>query len=100
MPDKITFVSIGTVDPDQTDALNIYATNAPPILMEAGAVPRIKAKLVEELVGEGAPQTVFIADFPSADAVHKAFASDDYKALIPARDRAFKKLNFFIVEEF
>ncbi|MEM9043814.1 MAG: DUF1330 domain-containing protein [Pseudomonadota bacterium] len=100
MSDKVTFVSIGTVDPDQADALSTYATHAPPLLIEAGAVPRMKAKLVEELVGDGAPQTVFIADFPNAEAVHEVFASDAYRALVPARDKAFKKLNFFLVEDF
>lgn len=69
-------------------------------MIKVGAVPRIKANLVEELVGDGAPQTVFIADFPNAEAVREAFGSDAYQALVPAREKAFKKLNFFLVEEF
>jgi len=100
MSDPIPFVSVGTPDPNEQDALEEYATKAPPILMEAGAVPKVKAKMVEQLVGDRPAGTLFVAEFPSAEAVKAAFASEAYQALVPARNKAFKELNFFIMEAF
>ncbi|MEO1680710.1 MAG: DUF1330 domain-containing protein [Pseudomonadota bacterium] len=100
MSGPILFVSIGTPNPDEAEALEDYAAKAPSLLMAAGAVPKVKAKLVEQLVGEGSAGTLFVAEFPSAEAVKTAFASEAYQALLPARNKAFKELNFFIMEAF
>lgn len=100
MSQPVLFVSIGTPNPDEADALQEYAAKAPPLLMAAGAKPRVKAKLVEQLVGDTPAGTLFVAEFPSADAVRDVFASDAYTALLPVRDKAFKSLNFLIMEDF
>ncbi len=97
---NVLFVSLGTIDETAPDALKEYAAAAPPILAAAGAKARVRAKLSEQLVGSDAPQTVFVAEFPSAEAARSAFQSEEYKALIPIRDKAFRKLDFFLVEEF
>ncbi len=96
----VTFISIGTVNPDEGEAMQSYATQAPPLLVAAGAKPKMRGRLVEELVGDGAPQTIFIAEFDSAEAAKAALATDEYQALVPDRDKAFSKLNFFLVDEF
>jgi uncharacterized protein (DUF1330 family) len=100
MSDPVLFVSIGTPDPDQPEALQDYAAKAPPILIEAGAVPKVKARLAEPLIGSQPPGTLFVAEFPSAAAARAVFETDAYKALIPAREKAFKHLNFLIMEAF
>ncbi|MEO1398392.1 MAG: DUF1330 domain-containing protein, partial [Pseudomonadota bacterium] len=76
MSNPVIFVSIGTPNPDETEALQEYATKAPPLLMAGGAKPKVKAKLVEQLVGDTSAGTLFVAEFPNADAVRKVFASD------------------------
>ena len=100
MPEPVLFVSIGTPDPEQSDALMEYAEKAPPLLVAAGAVPKTRAKLVEQLVGADAPGTLFVAEFPSVEAVKSVFSSDAYTALIPTRDKAFTDLKFLIMEAF
>ncbi|MEM0949507.1 MAG: DUF1330 domain-containing protein [Pseudomonadota bacterium] len=100
MSDAVLFVSIGTPNPDAPEALQKYATEAPPLLMAGGAKPKVKAKLVERLVGANSAGTLFVAEFPSAQAVHDVFSSDAYQALVPVRDRAFVELNFMIMETF
>ena len=77
-----------------------YGTKAPPLLQAAGAVPKVKAKLAEHLVGSADIGTLFVAEFPSADAARAAFETEEYKSLIPIRDKAFKQLNFMIMEAF
>ena len=97
---KVLFVSLGTPEPSQVDALQSYATTAPPLLVAAGAQPRFRARRVEQLVGSAAPETLFVAEFPSVEVAKAAFAQPDYQALVPLRDKAFRKLDFFLAEEF
>ena len=100
MSDPVIFVSLGTPNPDEAEALQEYAAKAPPLLMAAGAKPKVKAKLVEHLVGDTPTGTLFVAEFPSADVVREVFASEAYTALLPVRNKAFKTLNFMIMEDF
>ncbi|MEO0912061.1 MAG: DUF1330 domain-containing protein [Pseudomonadota bacterium] len=100
MADPITFVALGTPDPEGAEALARYAEAAVPMLVAAGGEPRFRARRVETLVGEDAPDTVFAVDFPDGDAVKGVLASDAYKALVPDRDAAFRKVTFLLAEQF
>ncbi|MEM8776761.1 MAG: DUF1330 domain-containing protein [Pseudomonadota bacterium] len=100
MSNPVLFASFGTPDPDGAQALEEYASSAVPLLTAVGAKPRVRAKVAEQLVGETELQTVFVVEFPSRESVDAVFDSDAYKALIPARSKAFKTLHFLILEEF
>lgn len=99
MGTPVTFVALGTLDPNEPEAFEAYASAAPALLMEAGGKVRCRMKVIESLVGENAPQTVFMVDFDSAETVKNMFASAEYKALIPHREKAFAKLEFFLAED-
>lgn len=99
MSDPVLFAALGTPNPDHPKALQDYAAKAPPILEAHGAKPRLRSRLVAPLLGEGAPGTIFVAEFPSEEALRRAFDDPGYKALIPLRDKAFADLRFMILEE-
>jgi uncharacterized protein (DUF1330 family) len=42
---------------------------------------------------------VLVMDFDSADAVSAMFESDEYRALVPVRDRGFEEMNILITQE-
>jgi uncharacterized protein (DUF1330 family) len=42
---------------------------------------------------------VLVMDFDSADAIGGMFKSDDYAALIPARDKGFAEMNIQLTRE-
>jgi len=42
---------------------------------------------------------VLVMDFESADAAASIFESDDYRALVPVRDRGFEEMNILIAHE-
>ncbi len=95
---KAMLVSLGVVNPDAADDLKAYQTGAGPLLMAAGAKIVGGWKFAHRLVGDRPIDTVFVAEFPNAEAIKAVWASDAYKALVPARDRGFKVLDQFIVE--
>ena len=39
---------------------------------------------------------VLVMDFDSTDAVSAMFESDEYRALVPVRDRGFEEMNILI----
>ena len=96
---KVTFIALGTPDPDQSDALKTYVEAAPKLLLAAGGVPVKRMKITETLLGEGGPATVFLMEFPSADAIKGVLASKEYQALIPHRDKGFKQVTFLLAED-
>jgi uncharacterized protein (DUF1330 family) len=42
---------------------------------------------------------VLVMDFESADTVGALFESDEYRALVPVRDRGFAEMNILITHE-
>ncbi len=97
---KVTFISLGIPDPDQDEALKSYIEAAPKLLLAAGGVPVKRMKIMETLLGEGGPSTVFLMEFPSADAIRRVLVSNEYQQLVPVRDKAFKELTFLLAEDF
>ncbi|MEM9330797.1 MAG: DUF1330 domain-containing protein [Pseudomonadota bacterium] len=97
---KVTLISLGTINPIGQDDFKIYAEKAPNLLLQAGGTPVRKMKVHELIKGENGPQTVFMMDFPSAEALKGVFDTEEYKALIPHRDKAFSQLTLLIAEEF
>ena len=96
---KVTFIALGTPDPDQSGALKAYVEAAPKLLLAAGGVPLKRLKITETLLGEGGPATAFLMEFPSADAIKGVLASQEYQQLIHDRDKAFKEMTFLLAED-
>lgn len=97
---KVVFISLGTPDPEQKDAFNVYVEAAPKLLLAAGGVPVTRVQVTETLLGDSGPATVFLMEFPSAEAIKGVLASQEYQRLVPFRDKAFKELTFLLAKTF
>ncbi len=65
-----------------------------------GAGGKLAKRLKVEKPIHGKPSgMVLVMDFDSADAISAMFESDDYAALIPARDRGFSEMNIQLANE-
>ena len=94
--EKSILIVAGFPDTNEQDALKHYTQNVGPLLAEAGGKPISKYAIKEKLHGEHSPANVFIAEFPSDNAIKAFFNTDEYKALLPYRNKAFKSINIYI----
>jgi len=60
----------------------------------------VQAKyMIKENLGQNeAPHFVIIVDYPSEDAAKKAWSSEEYKAILPLRDVAFKEVKILLTK--
>lgn len=82
----------------RADDLAQYQAAAGPIMKEHGA--RLLMKGRPETAFAGArPDLVILLAFPTSEAARAAFENDDYRSLIPVRNRAFERLDVVGLED-
>lgn len=55
--------------------------------------------IIIENLGQGEmPHVVFVVEYPSCEVARSVFTNDEYKAIIPLRDVAFKEVKILIAE--
>ena len=97
MADKATLVVTAVPNPSEMASVQEYLHGVLPLLMGAGGT--LVRRLKTNKVVNGRPAgMVLVMDFDSADAVDALFESDDYGALIPARDKGFSEMNILITQ--
>ncbi len=95
----VFLIIIASVNPSEKDALNYYLQEMSILYQEVGAKPTGRYKISEALMGSASTNLVSIMEFPSREALDKVFKSEEYKKLIPFRQKAFLKLEALISEE-
>lgn len=78
------------------DALERYVEGVIPMLMQAGGAPPKIIKQDKSVVGYTDTFMTMIVEFEGEDAkkaAHDVFESEAYAALVPDRDKAFRKMN-------
>ncbi len=99
MSDEPAFlVAIATPNPDGQEEMQSYVTAAGELAAANGVKPIGRFMFAEALAGDDFPDMVVVMEFPSAQALRDAFAADEYKKLIPARDKGFKEIRIFRAE--
>jgi len=98
MNKNTTLIVTATPNPNEMESVQRYLKGVMPLLMSAGG------KLVKRLkVGDvikGTPSgMVLVMDFDSSEKISAMFESEDYAALIPARDRGFGEMNILLTNE-
>ena len=98
MSEKATLVVTAIPNPNEMESVQAYLQGVMPVLQGAGG------KLVKRLkVGKtinGKPSgMVLVMDFDSNEAITTLFASDEYEALIPARDKGFAEMNILLTNQ-
>ena len=98
MDEKATQVVTAVPNPDEMASVQEYLSGVMPLLTGAGGT--LVRRLKTNKVVNGRPAgMVLVMDFKSADAVAATFESDEYRALVPVRDRGFAEMNILITHE-
>ena len=98
MDEKATLVVTAVPNPNEMASVQEYLHGVLPLLMGAGGT--LVRRLKTNRVVNGRPAgMVLVMDFESADAAASIFESDDYRALVPVRDRGFEEMNILIAHD-
>lgn len=81
--------------PDSANHYAAYSKVALPIMLEAGGAFIGRYGRIDTLVGDDGAQGIAVMEFPDETSVRGAFASPEYQATIPDRDKAFE--NFQVI---
>jgi len=88
-----------TPNPNEKDALQSYFAQVPSVIKQYGGVP-IATYDVERALDNADCAAVFVVvSFPNRNAIDNFFEDDNYKAIVPLRDRGFSHLRFYITSE-
>ncbi|SHJ28766.1 DUF1330 domain-containing protein [Aquimarina spongiae] len=96
--EKVIMIVSAQINPNQKEALDGYLEAAAPMFKAAGGTPINKYKIEGQLVGSHPTSLVSIMEFPSQESLLKVFESEDYKFILPLRDKAFLNLDVYISE--
>ena len=95
---KVNLTIVATINPNGKEELSHYLKEIEILYKKVDAKPVNKFKIKKTLIGEHTPSLVSIMEFPNIDLLNDLFESDDYKDLIPFREKAFSKLEAYISE--
>lgn len=98
MNEKTTLVVTAVPNPNEMGSVQEYLKGVLPLLMGAGGKP-VKRLKVNEVIHGKPSGMVLVMDFESTDAITNMFASDDYAALVPMRDKGFSEMNIQLTQE-
>ena len=98
MTEKTTLVVTAAPNPEEMASMQEYLQGVMPLLTAAGGnlVKRLK---VDSVIKGDPSGMVLVMDFESGDAINAMFESDDYAALVPARDRGFAQMNILLTQQ-
>jgi uncharacterized protein (DUF1330 family) len=92
----VILTTIGTLESDGGDALARYACVVIPLIEAAQGTVLCRGAFREAIVGDDCPGFIAVMQFPHAERIHRMFASAEYLAALPDRQRAFREIRTFI----
>lgn len=96
--EKTTLVVTAVPNPNEMESVQEYLKGVMPLLQGAGGELVKRLKIGKTLKGSPSGM-VLVMDFDSANAVSELFESEDYMALVPARDRGFSEMSILLTHE-
>lgn len=93
---KIILIIIGFLNPLEKEAFDHYSASINVLYQEVGATVTDRFPILKTALGDEKPDFILVVEFPNQEALQKLFSSEEYKVLIPFREKAFEKLNAFI----
>lgn len=96
--DKVNLTIVATLNPNGKEELSHYLERVGVLYKKVDAKPVNKFKITKPLIGNYKPSLVSIMEFPNMNSLNDVFESNDYKQLIPYREKAFLKLEAYISE--
>lgn len=86
-----------SVNPDANDDYQTYLSVALPLMEKVGGKVTQQFPVGDVVVGDKVAESIMVVEYPNLAAIDALFQSDEYKAIIPVRDRAFSTYNVSIV---
>lgn len=86
---SVFVVACLTPHPENHADYETYISTALPLLERFGGRVAQQFPVGDVVVGRKPAETIMVVEYPDLASVHALFDSEEYKALIPVRDRAF-----------
>lgn len=101
MSDPTAYLVVTSItNPGKADQMKSYASQVMPLMIKGGGEPVARYGVVEQLRGEGGPQSIAVVKFPSAQAIKDVLSSDELRALAGLRDEVFSRVDQMICSAF
>ena len=98
MDKNTTLVVTAVPNPNEMASMQEYLQGVMPLLMGAGG-KMVKRLKVDQVVNGKPSGMVLVMDFDSVSAITEMFDSDEYLALVPARDKGFAEMSIQLTSE-
>ena len=85
-----------TPNPENQAEMSEYLGKVMPMLVSAGGNLVSRLRVSQVITGDPGFGLLMIMAFPSAKAIETFFAGDEYRPLIPIRDKAFSRMDISI----
>ncbi len=95
MTEKTTLVVTSVPNLEQQEAMISYVQGVMPLLLNLGGGVIKRSIVTDTYHGDKNFTFLLIMDFPSKSHLIDMFESDEYKLLIPDREKGFEKINIF-----
>lgn len=96
---KTTLIVTSTINPDEMESLQAYVQSVMPMLLEIGGKVIKRTKITDVYFGEKPAEMLLVMDFPSKQTLKDLFDSEAYRAVIPLRNKGFRKVDILFAEE-
>jgi uncharacterized protein (DUF1330 family) len=93
---KVNLTIVASINPEGKEELTHYIEKVGELYKKVNATSINKFKVTESLIGNYIPNLVSIMEFPNRTSLNDVFESEEYKKLIPFREKAFSKLEAYI----
>lgn len=94
---SVLVVGLVSINTAEQDALAKYLRVTTPLLEKVEAKMKQHFQIAETVIGDPIAESVMVVEYPSLEAMDGVFGSDEYKAVILYRDRAFRTYNVSVV---
>lgn len=92
MNESKTFLIVNAVpNTDDMSSFQSYLSQIVSIFKQHGGSNFQRFKTVEQIMGQGGIKAAAIVEFPSTEAIHQMYASEEFNALNDLRKKAYKQ---------
>lgn len=95
---KLNLTIVGKINPDGKEELINYIEKVGELYKKVNATQVVKFKITDSLIGDYIPSIVSVMEFSDMNSLKEVFESEEYKKIIPLRNKAFSKLEAYISE--
>ena len=93
---KLFLIIIGFINMQEQEAFQHYASEMRQQYEAVGATVQERYPIVHSVMGDEKPDFMLVVEFPNEQAFQQLFGSEEYKKLVPYREKAFKDLKVYI----